>query len=225
MLTARKILFRILFLSIVSLLLCSCASNEYKRRQSTNRVKKLKSKEVREYKGKNLSSINEFRENSLKGPQYVDKKSYRLKITGLVDNPKSYTYEQVTENHQNYKKVVTLYCVEGWDVTILWQGVLVEDLLKEAKVSEKAKVVIFHAYDGYTSSLPLSYISDNNILIAHKMNGVVLPPDRGFPFQLVAEDKLGYKWVKWVTEIELSDDVDYKGYWERRGFSNEADVK
>jgi len=56
------------------------------------------------------------------------------------------------------------------------------------------------------------------------MNGVVLPPERGFPFQLVAESKWGYKWIKWVHEIELSDDVDYKGYWEQQGFSNEADT-
>ncbi len=55
------------------------------------------------------------------------------------------------------------------------------------------------------------------------MNGVVLPPERGFPFQLVAEDKLGYKWAKWIDRIELSDNADYKGYWEQRGYDNDAD--
>jgi len=56
------------------------------------------------------------------------------------------------------------------------------------------------------------------------MNEAVLPPERGFPFQLVAEDKWGYKWIKWVTEIEVSDDTDYKGYWEKRGYSNSGDL-
>jgi len=65
---------------------------------------------------------------------------------------------------------------------------------------------------------------DNDILLAYKMNDVILPPERGFPFQLVAEDKWGYKWIKWVKEIELSDNVNYKGYWESRGFSNEGDL-
>jgi DMSO/TMAO reductase YedYZ molybdopterin-dependent catalytic subunit len=51
------------------------------------------------------------------------------------------------------------------------------------------------------------------------MNGVTLPAERGYPFQLVAEDRWGYKWIKWVTEIEVSDDPTYRGYWERRGFS------
>jgi len=85
-------------------------------------------------------------------------------------------------------------------------------------------VVIFHAYDGYTTSLPLDYIMGKDIIMAYKMNGIALPAERGFPFQLVAESKWGYKWIRWITEIELSDNVDYRGYWESRGFSNTADV-
>jgi len=179
--------------------------------------------EIREYQGEFLSSVNDFRENSIKGPQEVSLDGYTLGIFGLVDEPVNLTYEEVLEN-QAYEKVVTLHCVEGWSVTILWQGVLVEDLLDEAGVKEDANTVIFHAYDGYTTSLPLEYIIENEIIIAYRMNGVTLPPERGFPFELVAEDKLGYKWIKWITGMELSDDPDYRGYWESRGYSNSADV-
>jgi DMSO/TMAO reductase YedYZ molybdopterin-dependent catalytic subunit len=190
----------------------------------TGEVKELEGVEVREYEGKNLSSINDFRENSIKGPQYVDRENYHLEITGLVDKPASYTYDEVVKDYMNYDKVVRLNCVEGWSVDILWEGVLVRDLLEKAKPLPEAKTVIFHAYDGYTTSFPLDYIMNNDILMAHKMNDVTLPPERGFPFQLVAESKWGYKWVKWITEIELSDDVNYKGYWESRGYSNEGDL-
>lgn len=127
-------------------------------------------------------------------------------------------------NHQNYKKVVTMHCVEGWSTRILWEGFLVRDLIAGAGPKPEAKVVIFHAYDGYTTSFPIEYIMENNIIMAHRMNDVTLPPERGFPFQLVAESKWGYKWIKWVTEIEVSDDADYRGYWESRGYSNEADL-
>lgn len=191
---------------------------------STNKAKELKSVEVKEYKGEKLSSAEDFRENAIKGPQYIDEKDYKLKIVGLTEEPRTYTYNEVIEDRQLYKKVVELDCVEGWSVTILWEGVLVKDLLKEAGVSSKAKVVVFHAYDGYTTSLPLDYIMEKDIIMAYKMNGVVLPPERGFPFQLVAEDKWGYKWIKWIVKIEPSDDVDYKGYWEKRGYSNEGDA-
>jgi DMSO/TMAO reductase YedYZ molybdopterin-dependent catalytic subunit len=180
--------------------------------------------EIREYEGVDLSSINAFRENSIKGPQAIDVESYTLGITGLVADSTNYTYDEILNRYQHYKKVVTLDCVEGWSVTILWEGVLVRDLLGEADPLADAEVVIFHAYDGYTTSLPLDYIMDNDILIAYKMNDVVLPPERGFPFQLVAESKWGYKWIKWITEIELSDDADYRGYWESRGYSNSADL-
>ena len=129
-----------------------------------------------------------------------------------------------TKDYDLYKKVVTLDCVEGWSVTILWEGVLVRDLLAQAKPLPEAKVIIFHAYDGYTTSLPIDYIMNNDIIMAYQMNEVTLPPERGFPFQLVAESKWGYKWIKWITEIELSSDVNYRGYWESQGYSNEGDL-
>jgi len=190
----------------------------------TNTVRRLEGVEVREYAGQNLSSIYDFRENSIKGPQYIENESYRLIISGLVENLLELEYDEIITEYSLYEKVVTLYCVEGWDVTLLWEGILIEDMLDKAEVNPQAKIVIFYAYDGYSTSLPLDYILENDIILAYKMNGIILPPERGYPFQLVAESKLGYKWIKWITKIELSADVNYKGYWESRGYSNEADL-
>jgi DMSO/TMAO reductase YedYZ molybdopterin-dependent catalytic subunit len=184
----------------------------------------LESAEISEYKGEKLSSINDFRENSIKGPQHISAEEYKLEIVGLVDNPLTLTYDEVLA-HDKYSKVVTLYCVEGWDATILWEGILIEELIDLANVKGQAVAVIFHAEDGYTSALPLDFVRDNDIMLAYKMNDVVLPPERGFPFQVVAESKWGYKWVKWVTKIELSDDTDYRGFWEERGYNNDGDVE
>jgi len=191
---------------------------------NVDKAQELEPVEIREYEGVKLSSINNFRENSIKGPQHIDIESYGLKVTGLVKNPGSYSYEEVIDSFKHYKKVVTLNCVEGWSVTILWEGVMLRDLIEEANPLPQAQVVIFHAYDVYTTSLPVDYIINNDIIMAYKMNEVTTPPERGFPFELVAESKWGYKWIKWITEIELSDDVNYRGYWESRGFSNEADL-
>ncbi len=127
-------------------------------------------------------------------------------------------------NHTSYEKVVKLDCVEGWDVTILWQGLLVSDLLNEAKPLPNGNTVIFYAYDNYTTSFPISYLNNNQILLAYKMNNVTIPPERGFPFMLVAESKWGYKWIKWVTKIEVSNNTTYKGYWESRGYSDTGDI-
>ena len=205
---------------IISPILASCANVE----ADADGAKVLEPVEIREYEGKNLSSINDFRENSIKGPQYVDIENYELKITGLVQNPKAYTYDEVVDNYQSYKKVVSLDCVEGWSVNLLWEGMLIKELIEESKILPEAKVVIFHAYDGYTTSFPIDYVMNNDILMAYKMNDVTIPPERGYPFQLVAESKWGYKWVKWITQIELSDDENYQGFWESRGYSNSGDL-
>jgi DMSO/TMAO reductase YedYZ molybdopterin-dependent catalytic subunit len=182
--------------------------------------KDLGAGEIREYEGQALSSINDFRENSINGPQYIDQGSYELKVTGLAENPTAYSYGEVVDNFAHYKKVVTLNCVEGWSVKLLWEGVLVRDVIEESRPLNNVKVIIFHAYDGDTTSFPIDYIMNNYIIMACKMNDIAIPPERGFPFQLVAEDKWGYKWLKWITEIELSDDENYLGYWESRGYSN-----
>lgn len=213
----KKILIILISILLVALIFVAV---EYQKESGTV---KLSGVEVKNYQGQKLSSINDFRENSIKGPQYINISDYHLEVTGLVQNPKNYTYDEVL-NHTSYEKVVTLDCVEGWDVTILWQGVLISDLLKEAKPSANGTTVIFYAYDNYTTSFPITYLYDKQILLAYKMNNVTIPPERGFPFMVVAESKWGYKWIKWVTKIEVSNNTTYQGYWESRGYSNTGDL-
>ena len=227
---SNKTIILILFIALLSILMIlntSCSEQTKGQMSNTDNndteVQQLAPVQVDEYQGEDLSSIEDFCENSIKGPQYIDKSSYTLEVDGLVDESLIYTYNEVLE-YDRYKKVVTLHCVEGWSVKILWEGILLADLMEASVVNDKANTVIFHAEDGYTTSLPLDYILENDILMAYKMNEVELPAERGFPFQLVAEDKLGYKWIKWITRIQLSDNEDYRGFWEKRGYSNKADV-
>lgn len=180
--------------------------------------------EVRSYQGADLSSVNDFRENSIRGPQHVNISGYRLTVTGLTNTTDIYTYSEALGRYPHYTKVVTLFCVEGWDATILWEGILVRDLIQHAGPDSRANTVVFTARDGYTTSFPLDYLMDRDILMAYRMNNVTLPAERGYPFQLVAEDKWGYKWVKWIEKIELTDDPTYRGYWEQRGYSNTGDL-
>jgi DMSO/TMAO reductase YedYZ molybdopterin-dependent catalytic subunit len=180
--------------------------------------------EIRSYEGQPLATISDFRENSIRGPQTLSEEEYRLYLVGLVQSPRTYTYQQIITQFPAYQKVSTLHCVEGWSVTILWEGIRMEDLLSTVDIDPAATTVIFYAADGYSTALPLDYLYEQDILLAYNLNNVTLPAERGFPFQLVAESKWGYKWIKWITSIELSADSDYEGYWERRGFPNTADA-
>lgn len=180
-------------------------------------------REIREYEGKRLDPFDRKYDNSIKGPQQVDIKKYRLEVTGLVENLQSLTYQEVLAL-PNIKRAVTLHCVEGWDEHLLFEGVRLADVLALAKPKKGVRTVIFYAADGYSSSLTYDDVTRLDLMLAAKINGKVLDANRGFPFQVVAESKLGYKWVKWVSRIELSKDP-YKGYWEKRGYDNEADVE
>ncbi|MGB9928412.1 MAG: molybdopterin-dependent oxidoreductase [Methanosarcina sp.] len=174
------------------------------------------------YQGQTLTPIAQQRNNAIEGTQYIERDSYRLRVDGLVENPGNFTYEEITTLPQT-SKVVDLNCVEGWSFTAKWTGVKIAELFEEVGAMENASTVIFYSADGYSTSLEKDYLLENEIILAYKLNDVTLPPDRGFPLQLVAEDKYGYKWAKWITRIELSDSP-YKGYWEERGYNNRADA-
>lgn len=165
--SGRSIVFVLVFVAIMA----GC----------TVRESPLPLAEVCEYQGEKLSSFYDFRENSIFGPQQVDLATYRLKLTGLVDREVSLTYQEIIEGFSSHQKVVTLHCVEGLDVTILWNGVLLSDLLLQAGVRSEAKIAIFYAADWFTTTLPLEYLQSKQILLAYQMNGLTLPVNRGFP--------------------------------------------
>ncbi len=114
--------------------------------------------EVTQYQNQSLTPIRAFINElvqhpdvSIKGIQYINQTTYRLTVSGLVNKTMMYTYGNVVNNFQLNQKVATLLCVEGWSVTMLWQGVLVNDLLQDAGVSPNATTIIFSASDGYTT--------------------------------------------------------------------------
>ena len=180
--------------------------------------------EITQYQGVDLDPINAVYPNAIVGIQYINQANYRLSITGLINKTLNYTYTQVIDAYPKIPKLATIYCVEGWRATLLWEGISVKELLAQAGVKPETTVVIFHASDGYTTALPIDYIINNNIIIAYKMNNVTLTPELGWPFMLVGQNEYGYKWIKWLTEIEASNNTDYLGYWESRGYPNDATI-
>jgi DMSO/TMAO reductase YedYZ molybdopterin-dependent catalytic subunit len=179
--------------------------------------------EIQNYQGKLLDPAIGPRDNSIAGVQHLDINEYTLTIKGLIGAPVELSYDDVLQFTPN-QRLITLYCVEGWEATILWEGVLLSDLIALANPGPEVTTIIFHSSDGYTTSLPYQTIKDKQLILAYKSNGLDLPDEMGYPFIVVAQDKLGYKWARWVTEIELSTDENYKGYWESRGYTNSADV-
>ena len=187
--------------------------------------------EVGVYQGQSLTPVSVYIQYlishpdvAIAGTQSINRETYRLTISGMVNNPLNYSYDSIVNNFNSTLQVGTLPCVEGWSVTLLWQGVPITDLLKQAGASPNANTLIFLASDGYSSSLPLEYVTQNNIMIAYKMNNLTLTDQTGWPLFLVAQNQYGYKWVEWITEINVSNNSNYLGYWESRGYPNDATV-
>ena len=221
---------RIVCLIAAVLLLAGCTATTQPAEEPTQvdtvsaaTMERYRDGELREYNGEKLDPAVGPRDNSIKGTQYVDISTYQLTIDGLVNQPQTYTYDDVVAMPSE-ERLLRLYCVEGWNANILWKGVLMKTILQSADPKGEANTVIFHAVDGYTTSLPLQEILDNNLMLAYDANGIALPPEMGYPFIFVAEQKWGYKWARWVNRIELSSDDSYLGYWEGYGYSNEADL-
>jgi DMSO/TMAO reductase YedYZ molybdopterin-dependent catalytic subunit len=213
----KKIFVKVVLMSLVLIILGACS-----RSPSTQTSGE---KEATEYMGKKLTPISQQNNNALAGTQFIDKQTYTLVVDGAVESPLSLSYNDLMSYPQE-SKLTDLDCVEGWNFTAKWTGPSLISILNEAGVKSEAQIVIFHTADvpeGYTS-LDLSYIYNKNIIIALKLNDVTLPAERGFPFQVVAESKYGYKWAKWVTRIEVSENTTFRGYWESNGFNNNADV-
>jgi DMSO/TMAO reductase YedYZ molybdopterin-dependent catalytic subunit len=181
--------------------------------------------EATEFLGQKLTPINQQYNNGIAGVQNIDRELYSLTVDGTVDNPLSLSYDDLLKLPQE-SRLMDLNCVDGWKFTAKWTGPQLNSIFTAARVKPEAVLVIFHTTDsdlGYTS-LDLSYIKEKNIIIALKLNDITLPPDRGFPFQVVAESKYGYKWAKWVYRIELTDNPRFWGYWEAEGYNNNADI-
>ncbi|HUK85835.1 MAG TPA: molybdopterin-dependent oxidoreductase [Candidatus Acidoferrum sp.] len=194
-------------------------------------VPSLSPGEITQYQNQSLTPISAYIQDlfqhpdvSINGVQYINQTTYRLIVSGLVNKTIEYTYGDIINNFPLNQKVAKLLCVEGWSVTMLWQGVLVSSLLQDAGASPNATTIIFSASDGYTTELPLAYIVQNNLILAYKINNVTLTPQLGFPFMLAAQNQYGYKWIMWVNGIEVSNDTSYLGYWESRGYPDNATV-
>ncbi len=170
------------------------------------------------------SELTLGRTNSIKGTQEIDPETYRLTINGAVENPMTLSFRDILE-YSYLERENVMYCVEGWSFEADWRGIGVRDILAEVDPKAEAKRVIFHAVDGYSSSFPIVELnSTDSFFLAYMANGQYLARKHGFPLRLIAEGKWGYKWVKWVVGMEVTENPDHLGYWEKRGYPDDADV-
>ena len=143
--------------------------------------------------------------------------NWSLKIGGLIEHPTVLTLEQLRAMPSTEMRVQH-HCVEGWSAVAAWRGVRLSEIARRAGLDPRVRYVEFRSFDaGYWSGWDLASAMHPQTLLAYGMNGHPLTPEHGAPLRLYSAVKLGYKSVKYLTEVNfLPDKVG--GYWEDQGY-------
>lgn len=153
----------------------------------------------------------------------IDLKTWTLTIEGEVEKTLKLTWDEIVKLPST-ESVSDFHCVEGWSVLdCKWQGIGFRAILDLVKPKQSAKSVTFECADGYTTSLMLRELSNDNVLLAYKLNSEQLEEGYGFPLRLVVPDKYAYKSALWLTRMKFTARKEL-GYWEKKGYNDTADV-
>jgi DMSO/TMAO reductase YedYZ molybdopterin-dependent catalytic subunit len=163
-------------------------------------------------------------------PTEIDGSTWKLPVTGMVDNPLMLTLDEIRDNYEPIKQYVTLSCISGRIGTSListtyWKGVSVQDILVDAGIQNGARYLYITSGDGFYETVPLDLIySDPRIMFCYNWDGNTLPVGHGFPLRIWIPDRFGMKQPKWITGVEVTD--TYKeGYWVERNWDEVARVR
>lgn len=147
----------------------------------------------------------------------VDLANWTFRIFGLVDEPRSWTWEEVGALRRR-RVHCDIHCVTHWSkFGNVFEGVVVKDLLAMAKPAAAANFAIVHAEGGFTTNLPLEDLNREDVILATHHDGEPLSADHGWPMRLVVPHLYFWKSAKWIRGFELVE-RDRPGFWERNGY-------
>lgn len=146
---------------------------------------------------------------------------WKLRLDGACAQPLELDWEAFMALQQ-VEEESDFHCVTGWSrLDTRWQGVRLAELAERVQVSDKATHVICHAYDGYTTNLPLEEALKSDVLLVHSADDQPLTREHGGPVRMITPQLYAWKGAKWIARLEFVEG-DRLGYWERNGYSNTA---
>ncbi len=148
----------------------------------------------------------------------IDGKEWKLEVSGLVSNKKSWTLAELAKMPQE-TQITRHICVEGWSAIGSWTGTPLRDFLKLVGADTKAKYVWFKCAEDYTTSIDMQTALHPQTQMTLGFDGKTLPRAYGYPMKVRVPTRLGFKNPKYVTAMEVTN--DYKGgYWEDQGYND-----
>jgi sulfoxide reductase catalytic subunit YedY len=145
---------------------------------------------------------------------------WTVEVYGMVSKPKTFGIEDLLKNFTQEERIYRLRCVEAWSMVIPWTGFSLASLLKEVEPNSSAKYVRFESVyrpeempgQGspfypwpYQEGLRLDEAMNELAILATGLYGQPMPNQGGAPIRLVVPWKYGFKSIKAITKIELTD--------------------
>ncbi|HEY6058402.1 MAG TPA: molybdopterin-dependent oxidoreductase [Candidatus Limnocylindrales bacterium] len=134
------------------------------------------------------------------GLDRLDPATWRLRVIGRVARHLELTLDELRSLGREQLSAI-LDCTSGWALETAWGGVPMASVLDAAGIHPAARIVDVRAVTGWGASMGIE--EARRCLLATEVGGSVLPAANGAPCRLVAPDRRGLDWVKWVTVIEV----------------------
>lgn len=151
----------------------------------------------------------------------IPKNRWRLTVDGACASPLDLDWEAFQALPQANDES-DFHCVTTWSrMDLNWRGVRFQDIAALAQPHADAAHVLVHAYDGYTTNLPLEEALKDDVLLVHTVDLQPLPIEHGGPVRMITPQLYAWKGAKWIKRIEFLVE-DQPGFWEQRGYSNSA---
>jgi DMSO/TMAO reductase YedYZ molybdopterin-dependent catalytic subunit len=147
---------------------------------------------------------------------------WHFSADGVVERPVKWSWDEFLAQPQVTVRC-DIHCVTAWSrFDNAFTGVPLLHLLDVVCPTAEARFVMLRSYDGYTTNLPLEFIADDDVLLAHSWQGAPITREHGGPMRLILPKLYLWKSAKWLRHITFTD-RDAPGYWERRGYHMQGD--
>ena len=134
------------------------------------------------------------------GTQPLSRGEWRLRVHGAVDRSLELSLDELAALGESAREEV-LDCTSGWALRTTWGGVPLASVLDAAGAAAEG-IVTVRAVTGWYAALPMD--EARGALLATAVAGRPLPHGNGAPCRLVAPNRRGLEWVKWVTDVEVT---------------------
>ncbi|MCI4331968.1 MAG: molybdopterin-dependent oxidoreductase [Thermoplasmata archaeon] len=155
-------------------------------------------------------------------PYELTPQRWNLSLHGEVESPTSLSFGQLLAMPQK-DEVVDIHCVTSWTkLGTRWRGVPFSAIVEKVHPHPEVRFVIMECEQGFTTSLPLPVLLEEDVMVAHTFDEQPLPPEHGGPVRMLVPRRYFYKSAKWLRGLKFVRE-DEPGFWEVRGYSNIAD--